>query len=64
MTEGQKNWIDLATYTERLKKWRFAPLGDPMFQGDTGKYYNEVMAKRREEVGPAEHTRVSEAIGW
>jgi hypothetical protein len=64
MTPEQKAWIDAASYTDLFKKWRFAPVGDPFFQGECGKYFAEVMKKRRHEVGPDEHTRVSKAIGW
>ena len=48
-----KKWIDSATYEELLRKWRFAPSGDPLFQGQTGDYFNSVMRKRRAEVGDA-----------
>ena len=64
MTPGQKQWIDSASYESLLSKWRFASVGDPMFQGDTGTYYAEVMARKREEVGNAEHVRASKSIGW
>lgn len=57
-------WIDNASYEELLRKWRYAPAGDPMFQGETGQYYSEVMAKKRDEVGNAEHVRASKSIGW
>ena len=64
MTTEQKSWIDNASYYALLSKWRFAPVGDPMFQGDTGAYYAEVMKKRREGVGGQGHTQTSKAIGW
>jgi hypothetical protein len=59
-----KTWIDNASYMSLLHKWRFAPAGDPFFQGETGEYYSKVMARRRDEVGPEEHTRVSKRVGW
>ena len=50
MTNDQKKWIDNASYTALLYKWRFAPSGDPMFQGDTGDYYAKVMAEKKKTV--------------
>ena len=64
MTDQQKAWIDNATYEQLLGKWRMAPAGDPMFQGDTGDYYSKVMAQKREDVGPAAHVAASKSIGW
>lgn len=58
-----KAWIDNATYEQLLRKWRNAPSGDPYFQYDLGKYYADVMAKRKAEVGHAEHVRTSKHIG-
>ncbi len=59
-----KHWIDTATYEELLTKWRFAPSGNPWFQGEVGKYYGEVMSKKKKEVGDIAHTRASKKIGW
>ena len=63
MTQDEKEWIDNASYEQLLRKWRNAPSGNPMFQGETGQYYRLVMAKRRNEIGPAEHVRASKNIG-
>lgn len=63
MTEEQKAWIDSASYEELLSKWRFAAVGDPMFQGPCGKYYSEVMTRKRSE-DPDGHVRASKKIGW
>ncbi|KKN12245.1 hypothetical protein LCGC14_1018620 [marine sediment metagenome] len=62
--EAAKRWIDSANYESLLSRWRHAPCGDPMFQGDTGKYYAEAMKKKRNEVGHDEHVRASKSIGW
>lgn len=62
MTETAKAWIDAATYTELLRRWRHAPAGDPMFRGDVGHYYLKVMeAKKAEDPGAA--VAASKAIG-
>ncbi len=59
-----KQWIDNASYEQLLSRWRFGPDGDPMFQGETGKYYEEVMSQKRKEGGDEAHTRASKSIGW
>lgn len=59
-----KEWIDSAPYIELLRKWRFAPSGDPLFEGETGTYYAEAMKRRRAEVGDAAHVSASKEIGW
>lgn len=64
MDEAMKARIDAMTYEQLLRQWRFAPLGDPMFQGEQGEYYSTRMEDKRLEVGPEEHTRVSKLIGW
>ena len=63
-TEQMKYWIDNASYESLLTRWRFASSGNLFFQGEVGDYYAKVMRCKREEVGDAEHTRVSKSIGW
>ena len=60
----RKAWIDNASYEDLLQKWRNAPSGDPFFLGKTGDYYKQVIARKRKEIGEAEHTRISKDIGW
>ncbi len=51
--------IDGMSQIEMARKYRFAPIGDPMFQGRVGTYF----AKRFKELGgmtPA----ISKQIGW
>ena len=62
--EEMKKWVDNANYYELLEKWRFAFAGNAFFQGEMGDYYSEVMKKKREEIGNAEHVSVSKALGW
>lgn len=61
MNEQIKRWIDNATYEQLLAKWRFAPIGDSMFQGETGDYYAKVMAEKRK---TADHVQASKTVGW
>lgn len=64
MTEAEKQWIDKASYFDLLAKWRYAPAGEQIFQGESGRYYAEVLERRRSEIGGAEHSRISREIGW
>jgi len=63
-TEEAKKKIDAMSYQELLEHWRFAPAGDPMFVGEVGDYYKQVMQEKRQAIGPAGHTAASKAIGW
>ena len=63
MTPEQKEWIDQASYEDLLRRWRFAPVGDPFFQGDTGDYYSKIMGELRA-ADPAGHVAASKSIGW
>ena len=64
MKDSDKKWIDNASYETLLQKWRFAPSGSPMFHGDTGKYYSDVMFLKREELPPGEAVAASKSVGW
>jgi len=57
-------WIEKASYRELLRKWRFAPSGDPMLQGEVGELFAIRMKDLRASVGDAEHTATSKIIGW
>lgn len=63
MTPEQKAWIDAATYEQLLRKWRFSPMGDPMFQGDSGDYYQERMTQLKA-ADPDGAIQASKNIGW
>jgi hypothetical protein len=58
------DWIDAASYEQLLRRWRFAPSGDPLFQGEVGEYYKKALAEAKEAVGPAEAVAASKRIGW
>lgn len=67
MTDAQKAQIDAMDYEALLRRWRFAPSGDPLLRNDTGtgQYYAERMAKLRDEPGGDErHVAASKRIGW
>jgi hypothetical protein len=56
-------FINNATQYDLLKRWRFAPSGDPIFQGDVGDYF---MRRQRElrSKDPAGYTAASKRLGW
>ncbi len=64
MTEEEKQWIDGADYEQLLSRWRNAPIGDRIFQGETGQYYGKVMREKRDSVGHAGAVAASKSIGW
>ena len=57
-----KRYIDSLSYETLLSRWRFAPVGDPMFQGETGDYWSKRMAELRS--AGADHVGASKKIGW
>lgn len=62
LTPENKKHIDGLSYYGLFEKWRFAPCGDPWFQGETGDYW----AKRMKELkdAGADHVGTSKALGW
>jgi len=64
VTEATKKLIDGMGYEAMLRLWRNAPSDHPMFQGNTGDYYAQVMKAKRAKVGNAAHVAASKSIGW
>jgi len=62
LTEKNKKYIDSMSYCGLLNKWRFAPVGDPWFQGETGDYWGKRMSELRK--AGADHVGASKALGW
>jgi hypothetical protein len=56
--------IDNMSYYDLLKRWRHSPSSDPIFQGESGKYYSKVMAEKEAELKPGEKAKISKSIGW
>lgn len=64
LTPENKAHIDAMGYEQLLGRWRFAPVGDPWFQGETGKYWGERMSELRAKPGgDEEHVRSSKSLG-
>ena len=62
LTPENKAHIDGLTYGQLLSQWRFAPVGDAWFQGETGDYWSKRMAELRDQG--ADHVGASKAAGW
>lgn len=63
LTEKNKAHIDSMSMYGLLDKIRFAPVGDPWFQGETGDYILKRYSELRDK-NPAEHVANSKALGW
>lgn len=63
LTSENKKHIDSLSHEQLLRQWRFAPIGDVWFQGETGKYWGERM-KKLSEADPAGAVADSKRIGW
>lgn len=65
LTDENKKYIDSLSYKQLLSKWRFAPVGDPWFQGDTGDYWADRMSSLRSKPdGNKQHVKASKELGW
>lgn len=65
LSPENKLYIDSLPYRELLRRVRFAPIGDPWFQDETGEYWLEHMAELQNAPGGNEHhVRCSKSIGW
>lgn len=62
LTPELKARIDAMSYEQLLSQWRFAPIGDPWFQGETAAYHEKRMRELREQG--ADHVGASKRIGW
>ena len=58
-TEELKARIDAMSHRDLCRIWRFAPSGDPLFQGEVGEYF---VAKLREKGGMT--PEISKSLGW
>ena len=63
LTDELKAQIDGMTYAQMLRKNRFAPIGDPLFMSDSGRYFLKVMSEKKMD-DPAAAIAASKRIGW
>lgn len=65
LTDEIKEQIDALGYSNLLERWRYAPLDDPMFNGESGEYWSKRMQFLKSQPGGLEEaTRASKMIGW
>tara|TARA_Y100001973_G_C5188828_1_gene329587 strand:+ start:1846 stop:2043 length:198 start_codon:yes stop_codon:yes gene_type:complete len=61
----EKEYIDSLSYEQLLSAVRFAPIGDPLFQGEKGEYWLKRMNQLRSKPdGEEMHVNASKSIGW
>ena len=48
LTLELKETIDRFTHYDLLSRWRSAPVGDEMFQGESGEYWRKRMGELRD----------------
>ncbi len=63
LTEENKRSIDNRSFEELLRHNRYAPSGDPWFEGETGKYWLKRMGELRDK-DPGGAVATSKRIGW
>jgi len=68
MTKTNKHlydWIDNATYSDLLNKWRHIPIEDcEYFQGEVGNYFAKILGEKKAALSPSQQVQVSKSIGW
>lgn len=62
LTPENKEFIDKLSLHVLFYKWRFAPHGDPWFQGETGNYWLERLTELRKK-DPKKYSRLSKRLG-
>jgi len=63
LTPENKAKIDAMTVMQLLDRVRFAPVGDPWFQGETGEYWLSRLNALRA-MDPMAYVAASKALGW
>jgi len=58
--DAHRKQIDAMTQVEMARLWRFAPIGHPLFAGDTGDYFRKVFFEQKGGLTPA----ISRELGW
>lgn len=63
LTPEKKAYIDSLSHYDLLRRIRFSKVGDPMFQGETGKYWMKRYAEMRDK-DYEQAVRDSKDMGW
>ena len=64
LTDQVRKEIDAMDYEAFLRRWRFSPVLDEMFNGASGKYFTKVMAEKKEALSYDQRFAISKRIGW
>ena len=62
--QDMTEWVDNATYSQLLERWRHAPAGDEMFVGEFARYYSNVMHEKKLMLDDGMAVQISKEIGW
>lgn len=60
LTPEVKAEIDALSYVDLLRRWRYAPVGDEMFRGESGQYWKSRMFELKKTV---DHVAASKEVG-
>lgn len=63
LTKEVKEKLDAMTIRDLLYIYRFAPIGDLLFEGDSAIYFKSLLQKLRD-ADPVGYTKASKSIGW
>lgn len=64
LSDALKQEINGMSYHAMLSRWRHSPVGDLLFQGESGDYFEKVMAEKKAALSHDEQVRTSKEIGW
>lgn len=63
LTAQRREEIDQMGYLEMLKAWRFTQIGSGMFAKESGRYFKEVMEKKKNKLSSDEQVKISKLVG-
>ena len=63
LTSDLEQEINKMNIVELLRKWRFAPIGDPLLQGESGAHLGARLSELCSK-DPDAYVRASKALGW
>lgn len=64
MTPENKARIDAMDFEEMFRLLRFAPVGEPLFQSETGEYFMKVWKEKCDALPAGAYAATSRLIGW
>lgn len=64
LTKEFKEKIDSLDHEELLRLWRFTPIGDDMFVGESGIYIDKAFKESYLKLRNEERVALSKKVGW